>query len=99
VLVSSVDQVVSTHKVSVHVIIQCNLDIIQGAVPLAMVPAIVFFAVPVVFICVSVCKVDPRPWSELVEWMCEVGVGADERCKCKLYDEVEARLMLRLQWA
>ena len=61
-----------------------------------MVPAIVFLAVPVVFVRVSVCEVDSCPWYELVVRMCVVGVGADEGCECKLHNEVEARLMLRL---
>jgi len=89
---SSVDQVVSTHKVSVHVIIQCNLDIVQGAIPSAVVPAIGFLAVEGVFGGVSVCEVDASPWLELVECVCGVGVGADEGCKCKLHNEVEPNL-------
>jgi len=64
-----------------------------------MVPAIVFLAVPVVFIRVSVCEVDSCPWYELVVHVCVEGVGADEGCECKLHDEVEARLMLRPQRA
>jgi len=83
----------------VHIIIQCNLDVIQDAVLSAVVPAMVFLAVVLVFGGVSVCEVDVSPWFELVECMCGVGVGADEGCKCKLHNEVEARLMLRPQWA
>jgi len=64
-----------------------------------VVSTMVFFAVPGVFGRVSVCIVDACPWFELIERVCEVGVGADERCKCKLHNEVEARLMLRLQQA
>src|SRR6266850_6378259 len=47
----------------------------------------------------SVCEVDSCPWYELVVRVCVEGVGVDEGCKCKLHDEVEARLMLRPQWA
>jgi len=82
-----------------HVIVQCNLDVVQGDTALAVVSAMVFFTVPGVFSHVSVCKVDACPWLELVECVCEVGVGADKRCKCKLHNEVEAQLMLRPQWA
>jgi len=81
------------------VIVKCDLNIVQDGTISMMVSAIVFLAVPVMFIGVSVCEVDACPWLELVIHVCEVGVGADERCKCKLHNEVEARLMLRLQQA
>ena len=64
-----------------------------------MVSAITFLAVPVMFVGVSVCEVDRCSWFELGKGVCEVGVGSDERCKCKLHNEVEARLILRPQWA
>ena len=41
-----------------------------------MVPAIVFLAVPVMFVHVSVCEVDLCPWYELVVRVCVEGVGA-----------------------
>jgi len=93
------DFVLSTFKVSLRVVFQFDLDVVQGAVLSAVVPAIVFLAVPVVFIHVSVCEVDSCPRYEFVVRMCVEGVGADEGCECKLHNEVEARLMLRPQWA
>jgi len=95
----SVNLIVSSYEVPSSIEIEFDLHFIQDDVPLAMVPAMVFFAVPGVFGCVSVCVVGLCSWFELVEHMCEVGVGADERCKCKLHNEVEAQLMLRLQQA
>jgi len=93
------DYVVSTLEVSLLVIVKCDLNVIQDGTISTMVSAIVFLAVPVMFVGVSVCEVDVCPWLELVICMCEVGVGADERCECKLHNEVEARLMLRPQQA
>ena len=81
------------------VVLKGDLDVIQDDTVSAVVPAMVFLAVPGVFGRVSVCIVGACPWFELVECVCEVGVGADERCECKLHNEVEARLMLRPQWA
>jgi len=69
------DFVSPTFKVSLRVIDQFNLDIVQCAVLSAMVPAMVFLAVPVVFIRVSV---DSCPWCELVVRVCVERVGADE---------------------
>ena len=86
----SMDFILSTFKVSLHVVFQFDLDVVQGAVLSAVVPAIVFLAVPVVFVRVSVCEVDLCPWYELIVHVCVEGVGADEGCKCKLHDEVEA---------
>src|SRR6266850_1500214 len=91
--------VFSTFKVSLHVVSQFDLDVIQCAVLSAMVPAIVFLVVPIVSTHVSVCEVDSSPWFELVVCVCVEGVGADEGCECKLHDEVEARLILRPQRA
>jgi len=95
----SVNSVVSALEVSMLVVPKGDLDVIQDVTTSAVVPAMVFFAVPGVFYCVSVCIVGVYSWFELIEHVCEVGVGADERCECKFHDEVEARLMLRLQWA
>ena len=81
------------------VVLKCDLDVVQDDTSSVVVPAMVFFAVPGVFVCVSVCIVDVCSWLELVEHVCEVGVGADERCKCKCHNEIEAQLMLRLQQA
>ena len=81
------------------VVLQGDLNVVQDDTASAVVPAMVFFAVPGVFGCVSVCIVGVCSWLELIECVCEVGVGADERCKCKLHNEVEARLMLRPQQA
>jgi len=81
------------------VIVKCDLHVVQDGNILMMVLAIVFLAVPVMFVGVSVCEVDVCPWFELVIRVCEVGVGADERCECKLHNEVEAQLMLRPQRA
>jgi len=64
-----------------------------------VVPAIVFFAEPVVFVHVSECVVDSCPWCELIVHMCVEQVGVDEGSECKLHDEEEARLMLRQQRA
>jgi len=88
--VASTDFIVSASKVSLHVVFQFNLDVIQCAVLSAMVPTIVFLAVPVMFVRVSVCEVDSCPWYELVVRVCVEGVSADEGCECKLHDEVEA---------
>jgi len=74
-------------------------NVIQADAISAVVPAGFLSAEVVVFVCVSVCEVDPCSWFELVECVCEVGVGVDEGCKCKHHDNVEARLMLRLQRA
>jgi len=93
------DFVASALKVSLCVIVQFNLDVVQCAVLSAMVPAIVFLAVPVMFIRVSVCEVDSCPWYELVVRVCVERIGADEGRKWKFHDEVEARLMLRPQRA
>ena len=93
------DFILSAFKISLCVVFQFNLNIVQGAVLSTAIPAIVFLAVPVVFVCVSVCVVDLCPWCELVVCVCVEGVGADEGCKCKLHNEVEARLVLRLQQA
>ena len=95
----SMDFILSTFKVSLHVVFQFDLDVVQGAVLSAVVPAIVFLAVPIGFARVSVCEVDLSPWFELVVCVCVEGVGVDEGCECKLHDEVEARLMLRPQQA
>jgi len=95
----SVNSVVSALEVSMLIILKCDLNVVQDDTASVMVPAMVFFAVPGVFGCVSVCIVDVCSWLELVEHMCEVGVGADERCKCKFHNEVEAQLMLRPQQA
>ena len=64
-----------------------------------MVPAVVFFVVPVMFVRVSVCEVDPCPWYKLVVRVCVERVGANEGRKWKIHYEVEARLMLRPQRA
>jgi len=93
------DFILSTFKVSLCIIFQLNLDVVQGAVLSVVVPAIIFLAVSVVFVHVSVCEVDSCPWYEFVVHVREVGVGADEGCEWKLHDEVEAQLMLRLQRA
>ena len=61
-----------------RVVDQFNLDIVQRAVLSAMVLAIVFLAIPVVFVRVSVCVVDSCPWCELVVRVCVERVGADE---------------------
>jgi len=82
-----------------RIIVQCNLDAIQGDVASVVVSAMFFFAVEGVFEGVSVCIVDVSSWFELVERVCEVGVSVDEECKCKHHNKVEARLMLRLQQA
>jgi len=68
--VASTDFVVSAFKVSLCVVFQFNLDVIQCAVLSVMVPAIVFLAVPVMFVYVSVCEVDSCSWYELVVRMC-----------------------------
>ena len=96
---TSMDFVLSTFKVSLRVVFQFDLDVVQCAVPSAVVPAIVFLAVPVMFGHMSVCEVDSCPWSELIVRMCVEGVGADEGCECKLHNEEEAQLMLRPQRA
>ena len=49
------DFIVSAFKVSLRVVMQFDLDVVQCAVLSAMVPAIVFLAVPVMF--VRVCEV------------------------------------------
>jgi len=72
------DFIASAFKVSLRVVIQFDLDVVQSAVLSAMVPAIVFLAVPVVFVRVSVCVVDSCPWCELVVCVCVEWVGADE---------------------
>ena len=72
------DFVSPTFKVTLCVVDQFNLDIVQCAVLSAMVPAMVFLAVPVVFVRVSVCVVDSCPWCELVVRVCVERVGADE---------------------
>jgi len=84
-----IDYIVSAFKVSLWVIVQCDLDVVQDVIPSVVVPAMAFFAVPGVFDCVSVCIVDACSWLELVECVCEVGVGADEGCECKLHNKVE----------
>src|SRR6266850_1228316 len=84
------DFVTSAFKVSLRVADQFDLDIVQYAVLSAMVPAMVFFAVPVVFVCVSVCVVDLCPWYELVVRVCVEWVGADEGREWKLHDEVRS---------
>src|SRR6267142_5352471 len=99
VLAASMDFVSPTFKVSLRIVDQFNLDIVQCAVLSAIVPAMVFLAVPVVFVRVSVCVVDSCPWYELVVRVCVERVGADEGCEWKLHNEVEARLMLRPQRA
>jgi len=91
--------VLSTFKVSLCIVFQFDLDVVQSAILSAVVPAIVFLAVPVVFAHVSVCEVDSCPWYELVVHVCVERVGADEGCEWKLHNEVEARLMLRPQQA
>src|SRR6266850_1945405 len=96
---AGVDFVASAFKVSLRVVIQFDLDVVQCAVLSAMVPAIVFLAVPVMFVRVSVCEVDSCSWYELVVHVCVEWVGADEGCEWKLHNEVEAQLMLRLQRA
>src|SRR6266850_2557858 len=95
----STDFIVSAFKVSLCIVFQFDLDVVQCAVLSAMVPAVVFLAVPVMFIHVSVCEVDSCPWYELIVCVCVEGVSPDEGCKCKLHYEVEARLMLRPQRA
>jgi len=85
-----VDSVVSSLEVSILVVLQCYLDVVQGGPISMMVSAIVFLAVPVMFVGVSVCEVDACSWLELVVHVCEVGVGVDERCECKFHNEVEA---------
>ena len=55
-----------------------------------MVPAIVFLAVPVVFVRVSVCEVDLCSWYELVVRVCVERVGADEGREWKLHNEVRS---------
>jgi len=57
---------------------QFNLDIVQCAVLSAMVPAMVFLAVPIGFVRVSMCVVDSRSWCELVARVRVEWVGADE---------------------
>ena len=69
---------------------QFDLDVVQCAVLSAMVPAIVFLAVPVVFVRVSVCEVDSCPWYELVVHVCVERVGADEGRKWKIHAEVRS---------
>jgi len=86
----SINLIVSSYEVPSSVEVEFDLHFIQGDVPLVVVPAIVFFAVPAVFVHVSVCEVDLCPWYKLVVRVCEVGVGADEGCECKLHNEVEA---------
>jgi len=96
---SCFDYVVSTLEVSLFVIVECDLNVVQGDTISMVVSAIAFLTVPVMFVGVSVCKVDTCSWFELIICMCEVGVGVDERCKCKLHNKVEARLILRPQQA
>jgi len=93
------DFVVSAFKVSLRVVMQFDLDVIQCTVLSAMVPAIVFLTVPIMFVRVSVCVVDLCPWYEFVVRVCVEWVGADEGREWKVHDEVEARLMLRPQRA
>jgi len=93
------DFVTSAFKVSLCVVAQFDLDVVQRAVLSAMVPAVVFFAEPIVFVRMSVCEVNLCPWYELVVRVCVERVGANEGHKWKIHDEVEARLMLRPQWA
>jgi len=64
------DFILSTFKVSLHVVFQFDLDVVQGAVLSAVVPAIVFLAVPGVFVRVSVREVDSCPWCELIVRVC-----------------------------
>jgi len=64
-----------------------------------MVPAIVFFAEPIVFVRMSVREVTSCPWYELVVRVCVERVGADEGRKWEIHVEVEAQLMLRPQRA
>jgi len=93
------DFVISAFKVSLCIVFQFDLDVIQCAVLSVVVPAIVFLAVPVMFVRVSMCEVDLCSWYKLVVRMCVERVGADEGREWKLHNEVEARLMLRPQWA
>ena len=95
----SVNLIVSSYEVSFAIEVEFDLNIVQDDIASVVVPAMAFFAVPGVFNGVSVCIVDVSSWFELVEHVCEVGVGADEECECKCHDKVEAQLMLRPQQA
>jgi len=55
-----------------------------------MVPAIVFLAVPVMFVRVSMCEVNSCPWYELVVRVCVERVGVNEGREWKIHNEVEA---------
>jgi len=85
--------------VSAMVFLCSTRCVVQGVAISAMVPTGFLFAVVLVFVHVSVSIMDLCSWFELVECMCEVGIGADEGCECKCHDKVEARLMLRPQRA
>ena len=66
----SMDFILSAFKVSLCVVFQFDLNVVQGAVLSMVVPAIVFFAEPVVFVHVSECVVDSCPWCELIVRVC-----------------------------
>src|SRR6267142_1994593 len=100
------DFVSSTLKVSLRVVDQFNLYIVQCAVLSALVPTMVFLAAPVVF--VRVCEVYEYGHlnREYLLWffLCSIVRWAVLQRVCGLakagrHNRVEARLMLRPQRA